>query len=391
MPKLTKRTVDSAAPNGRDYFVWDSEIPGFGLRVFASGRRSYVIQYKIDGRTRRMSLGAHGVLTPESARQKAKRLLVQVIDGQDPADTRKTERQGITVSDLCERYYKEHVLIHNKPNTAKECRRLINARIIPALGAIKITKLSRQDVIKLHQSMQGTPRQANLMLSVLSKALNLAEFWELREENSNPCRHIKKYPERARERFLSEHELSKLGTELSKSLEAGLEHKDVAYALRLLALSGCRLGEVASLKWDYVDLEHGLLLLPDAKTGARAHPIGDSAIALLSDITRKADSPWVFHAARTNKNLSTSTIEAAWRRIRDRIDIPDIRIHDLRHTVGTYSGQTGANAFLIRDKLGHSTLAMTSRYVNKATPSLRELSDQVESRISDALSRPTTA
>lgn len=337
MPKLTKRIVDGAKPKGRDFFMWDSEMPGFGLRVFASGRRSYVIQYKLSGRTRRMSLGAHGVLTPEEARTKARRLLVQVADGADPSDKRKSERQGTTVSDLCERYFEEHVLVHNKANTAKEFRRLIDARIIPALGMMKVTQLSRQDVIKLHLSMKGTPRQANLTLAVLSKALNLAELWELREENTNPCRLIKKYPERKRERYLSEDELTKLGREMDKSLKAGKESKDVVNALRLLAFSGCRLGEVLSLKWEHVDLENGLIVLPDAKAGARAHPIGQSAISLLSSIPRIDGVPWVFHSSTQGKHLSSSTIETAWQRIRKRMDITDIRIHDLRHTVGTYS------------------------------------------------------
>ena len=385
MPKLTKRIVDSTKPKGRDYFIWDSEMPGFGLRVFASGRRSYLVQYKASGRTRRMTIGSHGVLTPDEARTKARRLLVQVSDGADPADKRINDRQSATITNLCERYYNEHVLVHNKANTAKEFRRLIDARIIPELGTIKVAHMSRQEVIKLHLSMKETPRQANLTLAVLSKALNLAELWELREENTNPCRLIKKFPERKRERYLSEDELNKLGRELEKSLKEGIENKDVIYALRLLALSGCRLGEILSLRWEHVDVENGLLILPDAKAGARAHPIGQSAISLLSKISRVEGAPWVFHSTTLGKHLSSSTIETAWQRIRQRMGVKDIRIHDLRHTVGTYSGQTGANAFLIRDKLGHRTLAMTGRYVNKATPSLRELSDQVEGRISAAL------
>ena len=361
MPKLTKRIVDSTKPKGRDYFIWDSEMPGFGLRVFASGRRSYLVQYKASGRTRRMTIGSHGVLTPDEARTKARRLLVQVSDGADPADKRINDRQSATITNLCERYYNEHVLVHNKANTAKEFRRLIDARIIPELGTIKVAHMSRQEVIKLHLSMKETPRQANLTLAVLSKALNLAELWELREENTNPCRLIKKFPERKRERYLSEDELNKLGRELEKSLKEGIENKDVIYALRLLALSGCRLGEILSLRWEHVDVENGLLILPDAKAGARAHPIGQSAISLISKISRVEGAPWVFHSTTLGKHLSSSTIETAWQRIRQRMGVKDIRIHDLRHTVGTYSGQTGANAFLIRDKLGHRTLAMTGR------------------------------
>lgn len=156
-------------------------------------------------------------------------------------------------------------------------------------------------------------------------------------------------------------------------------------AFRLLALTGCRLNEVLGLRWDDVDFEAGTLWLADAKAGGRSHSVGALALALLDGIPRIEGKPRVFHGAAAGTALADYTLQKAWRVIRVDAGLEDVRIHDLRHTVGTYAGQTGANAFLVRDKLGHHTVAMTARYVNKSAAHLRVLSDQVESRIAAAL------
>jgi len=251
---------------------------------------------------------------------------------------------------------------------------------------MKAKDVSRDDVMKLHHSMRATPRQANQTLSVLSKLFNLAELWGVRPDNSNPCRMIKRFSENKRERFLSDAELGLLGAVLSESETNGTEHPSSITAFRLLALTGLRLGEVLGLKWENVDFEAGALTLADTKTGPRSsQPIGSPALALLSEIPQVAGSPWVLNGIKDGEHISVSTVEAAWARIRTAAALGDCRIHDLRHTVGTFAGQTGANAFLVRDKLGHKTLAMTGRYVNRDEAPLRDLSEKVEGRIDAAL------
>lgn len=143
------------------------------------------------------------------------------------------------------------------------------------------------------------------------------------------------------------------------------------------------MGDILSLCWEHVDFEKGCLRLPDTKTGAQEVTLGAIALALLDSMERTSE--YVVHGTKTDKPLSVSTLEGAWHRIRQRANIPDVRIHDLRHTVGTYAGQAGANAFLVRDKLGHKTLAMTGRYVERDAGPLRVLSDKVESRIAAAM------
>jgi integrase len=386
MPKLTKRVVDAIEPGDKDVWKWDDELRGFGMRVKPSGVKSYMIQYRNkEGATRRSTIGRHGVLTPDQARSEARQLLAAIGRGEDPAARRKAERSAPTMNDLMDRYLEEHVQVHNRPTTILEVERLVRRHIRPSLGHMKASSVSRSDVIKLHGSMKGTPRQANFVLSVLSKLFNLAEAWEIRPDGSNPCRHVQRYKENKRERFLSDAELVSIHHVMRAMEEQQILPSVVLNAIRLLALTGCRLGEIRRLRWEDVDFENGCLSLPDTKTGPRLHSIGAHSLALLDALPRTDGSPWVFCGTDPTAALRKERLEKAWQKIRKAANIEDIRLHDLRHTVGTYAGQAGANAFLVRDKLGHKTTAMTDRYVNRDANPLRKLSDQVENRIAAAM------
>jgi integrase len=291
---------------------------------------------------------------------------------------------------LAERYIAEHVRVKNKPSTAAKFEQIVRREIVPELGALALEAVSRADVMRLHYARAATPRQANLILAILSKMFSLSEKWGLRPDYSNPCRGIERYSERKRERFFSDAELSRLGAALDQAERVGTALPAAIDALRFLALTGCRLGEALSLRWEFVDVAGGALRLPDAKAGARAHPIGAQATALLHSMMPEPATGWVFSGPKGDgKPLSPSTVEHVWERIRAVAGVADARIHDLRHTVGTFAGASGANAFQIRDKLGHKTIAMTGRYVNHDAGPLRALSDRVEERIASALAGKT--
>jgi len=382
--RLTKRLVESVTPGAKDIILWDSELKGFGCKITPKGKRVYFVYYRTRaGQQRRPTIGVHDPLTCEKARETARQWLAEAADGGDPSADRNTRRRAPTVAELCERFVAEHCS-RKHASTAKEYRRLIERRIKPMLGRLKVDTVTSADVARLHHAMRDTPRSANQAVSVLSKMMTLAIRWKLRPDGLNPCKgSVDKYPENERERFLTETELSRLGKVLDEAERTRTELPGVIRAIRLLALTGRRMGDILSLRWDHVDFGNGCLRLPNTKTGAQKVTLGALVLALLDGFERTGE--YVVQGRDPDRSLSVWTLESAWRRIRQQAEIPDVRIHDLRHTVGTYAGQAGANVFLVRDKLGHKTIAMTGRYVERDTDPLRALSDKVENRIAAAM------
>ncbi len=390
MAKITKRTVDALKPApGRDVLVWDDELPGFGVRCRSSGRKVYFLKYRTEGgRQRWLTLGRHGPITPEAARAKAFREKAAVADGNDPSGARQQKRRENTVADVADRYLAEHVSTHNKASTAGEALRIVETRIKPALGRIRITDLARADIKAWHQAMAATPYEANRALAYCSRMLSLAATdWELREDN--PCLGIKRFPERKRERFFTDDELAKLGEALSAAEQGGSEAPGFILLVRLLATTGMRLGEALELLWSDIDLPGRAIRLRDAKSGARTVHLGAAAVAILDAIEDRDDH--VIGGLDPARPLSVNSAQKAWRRLRDRAGIPDARIHDLRHTAGTFAALAGGSAFVVRDLLGHRTLAMTGRYVERAADMVRATADAVSSRVAAALNAGATA
>jgi len=387
MTKLTKRAVEALKPMERDVVVWDDELPGFGVRVKASGVKSYIFQYRnSDSRSKRATIGRHGAMTADQARKQALQLKARVAIGTDPVTEKTIARKAPKVNELLDRYLNEHVRLHNKPKTQADVTLLINNHIRPAIGNLKVAGVTRNDIVKLHRNMSGTPRQANLVLSIISKAFNLAEVWNWRADATNPTRLVKRYPENKRERFLSNDELKVLGTTLRKAELEQTEQSNIIATIRLLALTGCRLSEILTLKWAYIDFQSGTLNLPDAKAGARSQPLAAPALEILAALPRIDGVAWALPNKMGAGPIDKSNMERAWRRIRKKAGLEDVRLHDLRHTVGTIAGASGANAFMVRDLLGHKTLTMTGRYVSRDEDPQKTLVNQVANHIDAAMS-----
>jgi hypothetical protein len=230
--------------------VWDDELPGFGLRVFPSGRKTFFVQYRARGesRTRRYVLGPYGVLTPAEARDLATQVLADVRKGGDPSEARRIEARAPTVGDLCTRYLTDYADGRKKARSVAEDRRLIEEFVKAALGRRKVRAVTRLEIVRLHNSLQETPYQANRVLAVVSRMFNLAERWGLRPGGSNPVRHVDRFAERKRERFLSEAELARLGKALADAEQAQTETRDHRRDPALV-FTGCRLGEILRLRW----------------------------------------------------------------------------------------------------------------------------------------------
>lgn len=413
MPKITKRFVDAVELRAQKWIAWDDELAGFGLSIMPSGVKSYVVRYRtIDGRDRRQTIGRVGVLTPDQARNAAREVLVGVTKGDDPLGERKDRRKGASMNDLFDRFLEEHVDLHCTPKTGAEVHRLVEKHLRPLVGALKVEGFTNQDARRVHLAMRDTPGSANRALAALSKALSLAEEWGLRTEGLNPCAKVRKYPETARERFLSSTELGRLGAALIAAETVGLpwvvdETKPEARAkhraraenqvapmdeaiigvVRLLLLTGARKSEITELQWDHVDFERGTIALPRQKgRERRPHAVASAAMDLLARRVRVDGSPWVFpRAGDLSRCISGEVIQNGWARIRKAAGLDDVHLHDLRHTFGTTASRSGANAFLIRDSLRHANVTMTQRYVNADADPVRELAETVAGSLTASL------
>ena len=382
MPKITKRSVDALKPAERERVVWDDDIVGFGVRVHPSGRKVYIVKYRHEGRAVKATIGPHGPITPAAARARAAEIVTLARTGRDlEGKTLRTKAGGSTMAELARRFLDEYAPGHLKPGTAELYRKIIGKRILPRLGKHRIADIGRADAAALHNDMRSVPGHANRTLGVLSRMLSMAEVWEMRPEGVNPCRFVKKYPERRRERFLSDDEYRRLGAALRDAEHEGFASPAAIAAIRLLMLTGCRSGEILSLRWEDVDLDRGELRLSDSKTGARIVHLGDPAIEVLRGIQRTKDSPWVIPGLKRGAHLAF--LHGPWRLILERAGIGNLRIHDLRHSFASGGLLVGEGLPMIGKLLGHNRVQTTARYAHLANDPVKSAANRIASRIAE--------
>ncbi len=365
MPKrgeltISKQSLDGLSVEGKEAVFWDRELPGFGVRVYPSGSRIYVVQSRGPNGIRRVSLGRHGEITAEEARKQAAAVVARIKQGEDPVA--RPLKRALTVADLAERYMEGHVKVRCNAHTQGIYAGSLRNHILPAFGAMAVASVGRAEVAAFHYRLRETPRAANRALMVLSKMFSLSEAWGMAPATGNPCRFVLRYKEGRRERFLTEDEYRRVGRALCELEAEGPGPAQAAAALRLIMLTGCRLGEVLSLRWSDVDRKSGEFRLRDAKTGARMVPLTPTASAVLAGIVRVRRSPWVFPARRRDRHLSTLT--GYWHRVRERAEVEDVRIHDLRHSFASRALALGLALPMIGRLLGHTDIGSTARYAH---------------------------
>lgn len=383
MAKLTKKVVDQLPAGDRVQTVWDSELKGFGLRISPTRRKVYVVKCRVKGRQRFITIGPHGPITPEQARIRAFEILSEAKGGGDPMLEADETRRSPTVKGLGERFLTEHVSIHCKPSTQAEYRRSVDLFIVPKIGQRKVSEIERRDIAELHHGLKHIPYQANRTLGVLSKMFNLAEVWGLRPDGSNPCRHVPKFAERKRERFLSDEEFSRLGNALRAAERDRTETQSAINAIRLLVLTGCRLGEIMSLKWIHVDLKARELRLPDSKTGAKIVHFGKAAAEVLTRIKRVDGNPYVITGVKVGAYLTD--LQHPWRRLRAKAGLDDVRIHDLRHSYASRALALGEGLPMIGKLLGHTQVQTTARYAHLANQPVKAAAARISDKIGDTI------
>ena len=332
LSKLTKRTVDGAAPRPGRYFVWDTELRGFGLRVAESGTKTYIVRYRPRGigrgaPKRFVVLGRHGPITPDEARSKAKALLGAVASGQDPAKDQTRSVEAVTVAALVDLFIEEHVKPKRKARTAGDYAAVLKGHLVPHLGKRLAERISAFDIGNLHLALRDRPYQANRMLAIIASMYSFAVKRGLLPKGTNPVEGVERYRESSRERYLTIEELNRLGETLRLAETTGLPWKssadkpaskhlakpdkrhtllapEVVLAFRLLLFTGARLREILHLQWRHVDLDRGLILLPDSKTGRKTIVMSTLVLALLR--ASKRTGAFVIAGAGNDKPRSRS-------------------------------------------------------------------------------------
>jgi integrase len=395
--RLTEKSVARIAPGDRDVFEWDDAMPGFGVRVKPSGSKSYIIQYRRGAVSKRMTIGSCALFRLEQARERARRFLLAAKDGGDPAAERDEGRRAPSVSDLADRYLAQHGELRKKPSSLAADRRNIANHIRPLLGKLRVHDVAGEDIdqflrdvhagatakdeklgFRSRRIVRGGAGVANRCVALLSKMFNLAERWKLRPLGSNPCRGLEKFKEHKVERMLSAEELGRLGDALAKYDRSPY----AVAAIKLLAFTGGRLGEVLSLRWEWVDFERGEARLPDSKTGAKTLHLPPPALGVLAELPRIVGNPHVIVGARDRALVN---LEKPWRAIREEAGLDDVRLHDLRHAFASVAASSGMGLPIIGKMLGHSQAATTARYAHLASDPVKAAAASVASRIASAL------
>lgn len=386
--KITKRVVDGLTTKSGQAVVWDTELKGFGVRCRPSGAKYYVIKFRSGGRQRWITIGRHGSpWTPDTARADAMRQLGLKAGGKDPASERDNQKGIITIAELGARFLKDYVPQHCKASTASEYKRAVELFINLELGHHRISDVMRADVARFHHDLRNLPYQANRALGVLSKMMNLSEEWGLRPDGSNPCRHVKKYREQKRDRYLSTEELQRLGQTLSQIQRDGSEDPYVLAAIGLLILTGARLREILTLQWGQVDFTNSVLRLSDSKTGPKLVYLNVNAINLLQSLPREQNNPHVIVGRKPSAHLVD--LQKPWQRIRAKAGLVDLRIHDLRHSFAAVAAGTGMSLPMIGKLLGHTQPITTARYAHLAADPMRAAAELIGDKITTLMMAST--
>jgi integrase len=406
MAKITKRAMDVLqAVSGRDVFIWDSELRGFGVRVKPSGVRTFLIQYRnVEGRTRRLVLGQYGALTPENARDLAREKLAGVAKGEDPSAERHAVRAGMSVSEVCDWYLEEaeggRILGRNrraiKASTLRMDRSRIETHIKPLLGARLVSGLTLRDIEGMQADVAagksargrkagrggkstGGSGVASRTVGTLRGLLGHAARHKV--VGKNPAEGVRQLAVERRQRRLSDDELRHFGS-IMRTLAAEGEHPTGLAAIRTMLLSGFRRMEVLGLERNWVSRRDHCVRFPDTKSGAQVRVLGEAAIACVETAPRREGSPFVFPADWGHGHFIGVV------RVLDRVcmkaNLKEVTPHVLRHTFASVAGDLGLSELTIAGLLGRSARGVTQGYVHLDT-ALVVAADRVSAEIAKLL------
>jgi integrase len=389
---------------------YDSEIPGFGLRVTEKGAKGFVLNYVIHGRERRYTIGSLGEYTAETARDKAIELRQQIRDGVDPfavleqrkQEALEAEARQRTLKQLSDAYLKQYAEPTKRPGSVYDDKSLLNGVILPHLGKVPLGQLTRRDINELHAALKATPYRANRALALLHHMFE----WAISDDSGewtmdkNPAAGVKKYHEEKRDRWLSEEELQRLADALEEYPRqcwkvAGVSKKQRDWlqaearramdALRLIMVTGCRKGEALTAKWTDFDFARGVWTKPSHHTKEKKTEhvtLNQQALALLEGMERKGEYlfPGRTKASRTKgggtKNDHLQDVKYPWAKVCKLAKLEGVRVHDLRHSFASHLVSSGVSLPVIGKLLGHTQPQTTARYAHLADNPQREAANK---------------
>jgi integrase len=391
--RLTEALVEGLRANDRDQFVFDSLLPGYGVRVTPADTKLLFVQARVDGRKPRHTIGYWPDLKVAPGRELARVALNDMRAGKDPSLERRARRQAtaagaMVVSTLAEKWFAEHVS-KLKPRTRADYRKLLDKHILPALGHLTVPDVTRDDITQLHIKLGKTPRQANYVVTVVRSMFAFASDHKLRPPLDNPCRKFLFYPEQESERFLSEEEIGKAAEAIEEAEHTGIIGPYAAGGLRLALFTGARSCELKAAKWSQINWTRRIIRLPspDSKNNQpRNINLSEPAIAVLRALPRIG--PYVLAGAKPGEPYQN--LSRAWILARALRGLDDVRLHDLRHSYASLLASRGKSLLVIGKLLGHRDPASTMRYAHLAPAIETEINDEIGAVMSAAMERQPT-
>ena len=354
---------------------WDDELPGFGLRVHPSGRRKWFVMFRQRGKHRRKSLGTSKQITASQARRLAREKLAEVaLDGLPVQRTDKAgAKQAPLMRDYAERFWADYAR-HWKPSTRTRNRGAIDRDILPAFGERRVDEVVKADILFWRDGFAERTGAFNRTLPVLSAMMSYTEKLGYRPRGSNPCKGTPRYKRKRMERFLSPREYAQLATALDVFED---EYPFAVVAIRLLIYTGARKGEIEKLRWEWVQPPR--LMLPDSKTGAKIIYLNRQAIEIIESIPNRKDVGLLFPSRYRPE--TPIGLDIVWRRIRNHAALPDVRLHDLRHSFASTAIRDNISLMVIGKLLGHALAETTSRYAHLSDEVVSDAAERVSSSI----------
>ena len=385
---LTERTIRDQKPGPGNQILWDTKLKGLGCRITPAGSQAFVLRYAdAKGRQRLATLARVSEISLKDARELAARELVKIRMGEQDLLTRRRERRDtLTVAEGIAQFFDEYCpkRIATKrmaPRTVREYRKQAERYLIPALGNLGVDEVKRAHVEKMADPMR--PVMRNRVLALTSRIFRYFEDQDWRRQYDNPCRGVERSREEPRDRTLEPTEIAALG----KALTVAEIDASARAAIQFAMLTGLRISEITSIRWEYVNFEAGSVLLLTTKTGRRTHPLSTPALSVLAERPNRGDFVFCTTGLRP---IGYWAVREAFLKVVRQAGLNDVRLHDLRRTYMTRAAESGIAAHTLRDLLGHKTALMADRYIRRVNTPVVDATETVSGALAAMMEGPET-